>query len=333
MLAEIKYTANHQLSYMKKAGFLLFPFMLACMLMFMLAYMLAGLAFAAPMPQQMIINNESKQCARFLTGDECMDCTPPAGWMALGPGSSCPQGYTMVTVNGNCKGLELEHCCTEKHTGASGDCRNLVKNSITKQCAFLASASDQPPAGWMRMPANATPAGWLCPQDYAWTAPAKAAATAIAQFGPVSVVSVKDDEEFRVATGNYVSGWSWLKKPGQSASWTFYGLPVDRKLYIYLAPLVTRPSGDGGGSGYSTDVRITYETRSGSENATVALRNTHPEFKMPADTYGWGYQTFGHLMVPEDKISLDGRMTVTLTKYPNAEDVAVNRECCSIEYI
>jgi hypothetical protein len=185
----------------------------------------------------------------------------------------------------------------------------------------------------MRMPENATQTGWLCPQDYSWIALGKATATAIAQYGPINVVSVRDDTDYRVTAGNYVSGWTWLKKPGQSASWTFYGLPVDRKLYIYLAPLVTRPSGEGGGSGYSTDVRITFETRSGSKNATVALKNTHPEFKMPADTQGWGYQTFGYLMIPEDRISLDGKMTVTLTKYPNDEDVAVNRECCSIEFI
>ena len=63
------------------------------------------------------------------------------------------------------------------------------------------------------------------------------------------------------------------------------------------------------------------------------LKNTHPEFQMPADTSGWGYQTFGYLMIPADKIPLDGQLTVTLTKFPNAEDVAVNKECCTIEYI
>ncbi|MDQ1261088.1 MAG: hypothetical protein QG575_269 [Euryarchaeota archaeon] len=306
---------------MKKAGFAIF------------ILMLAGLASAAPMPQQMIVNNDSMQCARFLPGDECMDCTPPVGWEVLGPYSSCPEGYTLVTVNGNCKGFQREHCCTQKHSGASGDCRNMVKNNLTKQCAFVNNAIDYPlPAGWMKMPEDAILSSWVCPLDYAWMTLTATIPVVVAQYGPVNVVSAKNDD-FKVNSGNYVSGWTWLKEPGQFASWTFYNLPTDRKLYIYLAPLVTRPSGNGGGSGYSTDVKITYESRTGSINATVSLKNTHPEFKMPADTMGWGYQTIGYLMIPADKIPLDGKITVALTKYPNAEHVAVNKECCCIEYV
>jgi hypothetical protein len=307
---------------MKKAGFVI------------LFVMLAVLASAAPMPQQTIVNNDSMQCARFLPGDECMDCTPPVGWEVLGPYSSCPEGYTLVTVKGNCKGFEQEHCCTQKHSGASGDCRNMVMNSLMKQCAFLSNAADYPiPAGWMKMPENATLSGWVCPLDFAWTTLSETIPVNAAQYGPINVVSVKNDADFRVNSGIYVSGWTWLKEPGLYAVWTFYNLPTDRRLYIYLAPLVTRPSGNGGGSGYSTDVKITYESRTGSINATVPLKNTHPEFKMPADTMGWGYQTFGYLMIPADQIPLDGKITVALTKYPNAEHVAVNKECCSIEYI
>lgn len=309
---------------MKKAGFAIF------------FVMLAALASAAPMPLLMIANNNSMQCARFLPGDECMDCTPPVGWEVLGPYSSCPEGYTMVTVNGNCKGFEQEHCCTEKHSGASGDCQNMVMKNLTKQCAFLTNARDASlPAGWMKMPANASSSNWVCPLDYTWTTLAATATISsnAAQYGPVNVVSVKNDADFQVNSGNYVSGWTWLREPGQFAAWTFYNLPTDRRLYIYLAPLATRPSGNGGGSGYSTDVRINYQSRTGSINATVSLKNTHPEFKMPADTMGWGYQTFGYLMIPADKIPLDGKITVTLTKYPNAEHVAVNKECCNVEYI
>jgi len=299
-----------------------------------LSLMLAGLAFAAPLPLQMIINNDSMQCARFLPGDECMDCTPPEGWDILSPYASCPESYTMVTVKGNCKGFENERCCTEKHTGASGDCQNLIKDDLTKECAFVTNAiTDTVPNGWQKMPENATSSSWVCPLDYTWTTLTATNSAAAAQYGPVNVVSVINDADFQVSSGNYVSGWTWLKQPGQSAAWNFYNLPTDRKLYIYLAPLVTRPSGNGGGSGYSTDVKITYETRTGSINATVPLKNTHPEFQMPADTKGWGYQTFGYLMIPANKIPLDGQITVTLTKYPNAEHVAVNKECCTIEYI
>jgi len=47
--------------------------------------MLTGLTLSAPMPLLMIVNNDSMECATFLPGDECMDCSPPAGWDILGP--------------------------------------------------------------------------------------------------------------------------------------------------------------------------------------------------------------------------------------------------------
>lgn len=290
--------------------------------------MLAASVSAAPLPLQMIVNDESMQCSRFLPGDECMDCMPPEGWKILGPDVPCPESYTMVTVNGICKGFENERCCTEKHTGVSGDCKNLVKNDLTKECAFVTNATtDTVPNGWKKMPGNASLSSWVCPLDYTWTTLTATDSAATAQYGPVNVVSVIKDADFQVSSENSISGWAWLKLPGQFAAWNFYNLPTDRKLYIYIAPLVTRPSGNGGGSGYSTDVKITYSTRNGTINATVPLKNMHPEFQMPADTMGWGYQTFGYLMIPANRIPLDGRITVMLTKYPNAEHIAVNKEC------
>ena len=83
--------------------------------------MLVGIALAAPLPTQIIVNNDTMQCARFLPGDECMDCTPPDGWEILGHYSFCPESYALVEVSGNCKGFEVERCCTERHSGASGD--------------------------------------------------------------------------------------------------------------------------------------------------------------------------------------------------------------------
>lgn len=310
------------------------PMKSAKIMLILAILMLTGLAFAAPMPLQMIVNNDSMQCARFLPGDECMDCTPPQGWEISGPDGSCPESYTLVNVKGICRGFENEHCCTEKHSGASGDCRNLVKNDLAKKCAFVKDAANYTlPLDWTKMPVDNSSSKWVCPLDYTWTTLPAAILSTAAQYGPVNVVSVLKDADFQVISGNYVSGWTWLTQPGQSAAWTFYNLPTDRKLYIYFAPLVTRPSGMGGGSGYSTDVKITYETATGNINATIALKNTHPEFQMPADTFGWGYQTFGYLMIPADKIPLDGQITFTLTKFPNSEHVAVNRECCTIEYI
>lgn len=294
---------------------------------------LVGLAIAVPMPLETIVNHDLKQCANFLPGDECMNCKPPNGWEVLDSHASCPTNYTSVTVKGNCSGFENERCCTQRHSGASGDCRNMIKNDLTKECAFAADAKNSTLlSGWVKMPENTSSSVWVCPLDYTWTASANKESATV-QYGPVNVVSVANDNDFNVSSGKLASGWMWLTQPGQSASWTFHGLPTDRKLYIYLAPLVTRPSGSGGGSGSSTDVKITYETKLGSINATVALKNIHPEFQMPADTKGWGYQTFGYLMIPADRIPPDGKINVTLAKYPNAEHVAVNEKCCTIEYI
>jgi hypothetical protein len=129
-----------------------------------------GLSLSAPLPSQTMVNNESMQCASFLPGDECMDCVPPAGWEILGRDVPCPEGYTKVSVGGNCTDFEIERCCTERHSGASGDCRNLVKNDLTGECAFVKDASNcSLPEGWQRMPDNATSYNWLCPLDYNWT--------------------------------------------------------------------------------------------------------------------------------------------------------------------
>jgi hypothetical protein len=103
----------------------------------------------------------------------------------------------MVTVNGNCQGFEVEHCCTEKHSGASGDCRNLIKNDITKECAFVKATTDAVPDGWLKMPENATSSSWVCPLDYKWTTLTATNSAAATQYGPVNVVSVNNDADFQ----------------------------------------------------------------------------------------------------------------------------------------
>jgi len=128
------------------------------------------LVLSAPLPMQTIVNNESMQCASFLPGDECMDCVPPAGWVILGREASCPEGYRTVLVEARCTGFEIERCCTKGHSGASGDCRNMVKNDLTHECSFVKDASNSSlPEGWQRMPDNESSYNWLCPLEYNWT--------------------------------------------------------------------------------------------------------------------------------------------------------------------
>lgn len=133
-------------------------------------FVLVGIGMTAPLPLQLMVNNETMQCARFLPGDECMDCTPPDGWKMMGPHSSCPKNYALVEVSGNCKGFEVEHCCTERHSGARGNCRNMIRNDINRKCAFFAHAENSTvPDGWQKMPENVSVSSWLCPLGYTWT--------------------------------------------------------------------------------------------------------------------------------------------------------------------
>lgn len=133
---------------------------------------LTCLVLAAPLPPEIIVNDTSKECAMFFAGDECMDCTPPAGWRSLGydEEASCPKDYNMVSVRGKCSGFEISFCCTEGHSGASGECRNMVRNDIARECAFVKDASNSTlPSGWMKIPDGKTSREWVCPLDYEWT--------------------------------------------------------------------------------------------------------------------------------------------------------------------
>jgi len=76
-----------------------------------------------------------------------MDCTPPEGWIYWVHIHLPRGGYTLVTVNGICKGIEREHCCTRIITGASGWLHKFwIKNDLTKECAFETNASNG--TGW-----------------------------------------------------------------------------------------------------------------------------------------------------------------------------------------
>ena len=134
-----------------------------------LILMSAGIGLAAPLPPETIVNYTTKECSSFFAGDECSDCSPPPGWERLGPGAACPAGFAMVSVEGSCWGLQHGFCCMQGHSGAPGNCTRLVKNDVTKECAFVDNLSCSLPAGWLRRPENASGYEWLCPGDYNWT--------------------------------------------------------------------------------------------------------------------------------------------------------------------
>jgi len=130
---------------------------------------------AAPLPPVLVVNHQAKECGEIFSGDECTDCLPPEGWEVLGlsPDAQCPSGYTMVgQVDYTCQHFKVDFCCSEGHSGAAGDCEDLVIKSRTKQCAFVDDIQDCTlPKQWRQKPPGQDPARWVCPSGYEWIAP------------------------------------------------------------------------------------------------------------------------------------------------------------------
>jgi hypothetical protein len=132
----------------------------------------AGTLLAAPLPPLLVANHQTKECGEIFAGDECMDCYPPEGWEVLGDAhqAECPPGYTIVNQVGySCQPFKVEHCCTEGHSGAPGDCEDLVVNDRTEQCAFVADIQDcLLPRSWREKPETLPSFQWVCPHGYDW---------------------------------------------------------------------------------------------------------------------------------------------------------------------
>lgn len=73
-------------------------------LMFGWFFNLLGAVLAAPMPPEIAVNDETRQCAQVMRGDECMNCYLPEGWEVLGlyPDEPCPDGYEMIDLDLDC---------------------------------------------------------------------------------------------------------------------------------------------------------------------------------------------------------------------------------------
>jgi hypothetical protein len=115
-------------------------------------------AAAAPAPPQLAVNHESKQCAEFVGGDECVSCSPPVGWEILGGlwETECPDGYAKVELDLTCTPHKAGFCCTQGHSGAPGDCNDVVINKAAEQCAFVEDIGECPflPRGWQKYGAD-----------------------------------------------------------------------------------------------------------------------------------------------------------------------------------
>jgi hypothetical protein len=123
---------------------------------------------AEPAPDKLVVNHETKECATIFGGDECMDCMPPEGWAVLGWSyqAECPEGYTFTQVEEICTPFKDEFCCTDGHSGAHGDCDDLVINETDQQCVFVEDINAcNLPTGWEAKSADGY---WACPRDFDW---------------------------------------------------------------------------------------------------------------------------------------------------------------------
>jgi hypothetical protein len=68
-----------------------------------------------------------------------------------------------------CEGVKSRACCTEGHTGAPGDCADLIISHRYDQCAFVDDIEGcKPPREWTQRPHGRRAEDWLCPASYEW---------------------------------------------------------------------------------------------------------------------------------------------------------------------
>ncbi len=140
----------------------------------------AWIAFASLAMPEYGVNHATKECSVFYMGDECIACRMPQGWASLGAGVKdlCPEGYKKVEIKPVCYPQKNPFCCTHGHSGAPGNCKDLVINEKGKKCSFVDDIEKcvKLPPGWQRPQGElACPSlsyGWLerilaCPGEYA----------------------------------------------------------------------------------------------------------------------------------------------------------------------
>jgi hypothetical protein len=133
---------------------------------FLLIFLLTNtIVFAAPMPPRPVVNHQTRQCAVIVTGDECGDVVLPSGWkyMDEAAGEQCPNGYATIDLNPDWTHFKVTHCCSEGHSGSSGDCQDVVIQQSKRHCAFVEDiqACTALPKGWETWGEN-------CPTGFEW---------------------------------------------------------------------------------------------------------------------------------------------------------------------
>jgi hypothetical protein len=132
---------------------------------FLLVSALWAVTCAAPMPPRQVINHQTQQCADIVPGDECGDVILPPDWeyLDLTAGEKCPDNFTFVELRPDWVHFKVPFCCTEGHSGSSGDCQDVVIQPVKRQCAFVDDIQKCTglPDGW-------EVSGQNCPAGFEW---------------------------------------------------------------------------------------------------------------------------------------------------------------------
>ena len=143
------------------------PLIITCLAFsLVLASAVWGVTFAAPMPPRLVVNHQTRQCAEIVPGDECGDVVLPPDWEYLEPteGVKCPDDYTLVEFYPDWVHFKVSHCCTEGHSGVSGDCQDVVIQQSKRQCAFVDDIEK-----CTSLPDKWEAWGQNCPAEFEWT--------------------------------------------------------------------------------------------------------------------------------------------------------------------
>ena len=143
------------------------PTKTSLLLSILLLLILNSMTYAAPMPPRPVINHQSRECAEIVPGGECGDVVLPPGWEYLDPdkGEQCPANYAFVELSPDWIHFKVSFCCTAGHSGASGDCEDVVVHQSDQQCAFVDDVREcaSLPDGWEA-------SGEDCPAEFEWVA-------------------------------------------------------------------------------------------------------------------------------------------------------------------
>jgi hypothetical protein len=139
------------------------------------------------------------------------------------------------------------------------------------------------------------------------------------------------------STGSVIADWSWVRDPGQTATWTFDVAPLataqSSSLYLNVNALVT--NGVNGGSGFTaTGVKFTASCNGKSQVLTLSLNNPFKP-RDPANSGGVGYAAYGSSSAAVNLKRFPGCTTLTISTaapYPAGRHVAFRQDSAFLAF-